>query len=137
MRFDTLANIREILKFLTTYRRFFHLAEPRPLPATCSKMQVVALCLSISLLFCGVVGLQDGNRARDKAPLASRVLCPSHPYPVLDPSTMQQILAPFLEEVGNKMSTELKTTPGGAVVSLVYRDTIIWTYGYGAINMSG
>lgn len=100
-------------------------------------MHVVTLCLSISLLFCGVVGLQDGNRARDKAPLTSQVLCPSYPYPVVEPSAMQQILAPFLEDVGNKMSAELKTTPGGAVVSLVYRDTVIWTYGYGAINMSG
>lgn len=100
-------------------------------------MHVVALCLSISLLFYGVVGLLDGNRERDKTPLASQVLCPSHPYPVMDPSTMQQILAPFLEEVGNNMSAQLKTTPGGAVVSLVYRDKIIWSYGYGAINMSG
>ena len=83
------------------------------------------------------MGLQDGNRARDKAPLTSQALCPSHPYPVIEPSAMQQFLAPFLEDVGNKMSTELKTTPGGAVVSLVYRDTVIWTYGYGAINMSG
>lgn len=101
------------------------------------KMHVVALYLSTSLLFCGVVGLQYGYRTREKTRLESSVLCPSHPYPVLEPSVMQQILAPFLEDVASNMSRELKTTPGGAVVTLAYRDSVIWTYGYGAINMSG
>ena len=50
---------------------------------------------------------------------------------------MLKALGPFLEEVGKNMSRVLSETPGGAVVSVIYRDSVIWTRGVGTINMSG
>lgn len=89
---------------------------------------------SLSLLLDGSVGLKW--RMRD-AKRVGQTLCPSYPYPATDPSTVQQILTPYLDELGRNMSSLIKSTPGGAVVSVVYRDTVIWTFADGLINMSG
>lgn len=64
-------------------------------------------------------------------------LCPSYPYPVANASSLLAKMQPFLDQVGDKMSQALSSSPGGAVVSIVYNDTIIWTKGFGLINMSG
>lgn len=91
----------------------------------------------LSLFFCAILGQKWNPHVREGTPYASQTLCPSYPYPQADPSTVLKALGPFLEEVGKNMSRVLSETPGGAVVSVVYRDTIIWTHGDGAINMSG
>ena len=98
---------------------------------------LLSAVFSLSLFFCGVVGQKWSSHTREKTPHVSQTLCPSYPYPQADPSTVQKALGPFLEEVGKNMSRVLSETPGGAVVSVVYRDTVIWTRGVGAINMSG
>lgn len=61
MRFDALANIREILKFLVTIVDFFHLAEPRPLPARATqqdarRLYTLAFHLSPLLQGRGIAG---------------------------------------------------------------------------------
>lgn len=48
-------------------------------------------------------------------------------------------LADFLKKVDGSIKSLLEEdgSPGGAVLSLVYRDRIVWTGGYGLKNMSG
>ena len=99
---------------------------------TCSSLckmvyPLVAGFLSLSLLFSGSVGLTWQLKEGRKV---GQTLCPSYPYPTVDPSTLLKVLGP-------NMSTLIKSTPGGAVVSVVYRDTVIWTHADGLINMSG
>ena len=88
----------------------------------------------ISLLLGGSVGLQLQPKKGRKL---GGTLCPSYPYPTVDPSTLLRPLGPLLEEVGQNMSSLIKSTPGGAVVIVVYRDTVIWTVAGGLINISG
>ena len=113
--------------------------QPRPptrarLSASKMVYPLVAAFLSLSLLFSGSVGLKWQLKEGRKV---GQSLCPSYPYPTVDPSTLLKILGPFLEELGQNMSSLIKSTPGGAVVSVVYRDTVIWTHADGLINMSG
>ena len=65
--------------------------------------------------------------------------CPSHPLPTASASVLLVKLEPFLEEVAENISAALEEdkSPGGAVVSIVYNDTVIWTKGFGLINDSG
>ena len=67
----------------------------------------------------------------------SQMLCPSYPYPVANASTVLHAMRSYLDDAGNNISTALRDTPGGAVVSVVYRDTVIWTHEHGLIDMSG
>ena len=66
-------------------------------------------------------------------------LCHSFPLPAATPSDLLAKLEPFLEEAAKNISAALKedNSPGGAVVSVVYNDTVIWTKGSGLINDSG
>lgn len=66
-------------------------------------------------------------------------LCQSYPLPAATPSDLLAKLEPFLEEAAKNISAALKedNSPGGAVVSVVYNDTVIWTTGSGLINDSG
>lgn len=93
--------------------------------------------LALALLFVVTEGQKWRYSVRDEASGYSQTLCPSYPYPVAEASTLLQALQPYLDEIGKNISSLLTTTPGGAVVSVVYRDTVIWTHGGGAINMSG
>lgn len=96
--------------------------------------------MSLAAVFClsaflfGVEGLKWSRNVLDNT---SPRLCPGYPYPVANASTVLQALGPFLEEVSKNMSKVLRDTPGGSVVAVVYRDTIIWTHEFGLINMSG
>ena len=100
-------------------------------------MHIILPFLVSSLLLTVAVEGKWQLRARDRAPLVRQTLCPSYPYPTADPGTVIQALSPYLEEIGRNMSALIKSTPGGAVVNIVYRDTIIWSHGDGLINMSG
>jgi len=66
-------------------------------------------------------------------------LCPSYPLPTASASVLLVKLEPFLEEAVENISAVLQEdrSPGGAVVSIVYNDTVIWTKGFGLINDSG
>jgi CubicO group peptidase (beta-lactamase class C family) len=125
-------------KYLPVSEIFFYMDQPRPptrarLSASKMVYPLVAAFLSLSLLFSGSVGLKWQLKEGRKV---GQSLCPSYPYPTVDPSTLLKILGPFLEELGQNMSSLIKSTPGGAVVSVVYRDTVIWTHADGLINMS-
>ena len=111
--------------------------EPRPHSRARACCMMSSFCLCFPLLFCVVVGQKWNSHARYTVSYASQTLCPSHPYPTANVSDVLQVLCPYLDEVGKNISSLLSTTPGGAVVSVVYRDTVIWTHGDGAINMSG
>ena len=65
--------------------------------------------------------------------------CPSYPLPAASPSDLLAKLEPFLEEAAKNISAALEEhkSPGGAVVNVVYNDTVIWTKGFGLINDSG
>lgn len=71
--------------------------------------------------------------------LGAMPLCHSFPLPAATPSDLLAKLEPFLEEAAENISAALKedNSPGGAVVSVVYNDTMIWTKGSGLINDSG
>ena len=100
--------------------------------------EIFSFSLSLALVCSGVVGLKwrhDSTRERKLA--ASQILCPSYPYPAANASTMRTMLDPFLQDFAKNASEALKNSPGGAVVSIVYNDTVIWTQGFGLINMSG
>ena len=66
-------------------------------------------------------------------------LCPSYPLPAASPTDLLAKLKPFLEEAAKNISAVLEEdkSPGGAVVNVVYNDTVIWTKGFGLINDSG
>ena len=67
-------------------------------------------------------------------------MCPGYPLPEADPSDLQASLAPFFERLAANVSAILKAdqySPGGVVVSVVYRDAVIWTRGFGVVNTSG
>ena len=65
--------------------------------------------------------------------------CPDYPLPSASASDVLSKLQPFLTEAATNISAALKAdnSPGGAVVNLVYNDTVIWTKGFGLINDSG
>ena len=90
----------------------------------------------IGLLACLTIGV-EGLGWRHNKPTSSETLCPSHPYPIANASEVLSKLQPFLDEAGKNMSEALAGSPGGAVVNVVYKDTVIWTKGFGLINMSG
>ena len=88
------------------------------------------------LIFSGAAAkIKWRPRGRDLA--SSQTLCPSYPYPSVDPQTLLEHLALYLDVWGRNMSALVNSTPGGAFVSLVYRDTVIWSLGAGVVNMSG
>ena len=66
-------------------------------------------------------------------------LCPTHPLPSASASQLASLMAPALQEAEGKISAALKAdnSPGGAVLSLVYGDDVIWSKGFGLVNMSG
>ena len=65
--------------------------------------------------------------------------CPAHPLPVASPATLLAKMEPTLERAAANVTAALhkEMSPGGAVLSFVYRDTVLWTKGFGFINMSG
>ena len=95
-------------------------------------MKLAAL---IGLLACLASGV--ALRWRHNKPTSSETLCPSHPYPIANATELLSKLQPFLDESSKNMSEALAGSPGGAVVNVVYKDTVIWTQGFGLINMSG
>ena len=92
----------------------------------------VFLSLSILLAF----SAEDTSQTKHDPQMD---VCPSFPLPVANVSDVLSKLQPFLEEAAKNISAALKTdsSPGGAVVSVVYKDSVIWTQGYGLINDSG
>lgn len=65
--------------------------------------------------------------------------CPSHPLPVASSAALLSKLEPALQGAAANITAALQKdkSPGGVVVSFVYRDTVLWTKGFGLINMSG
>ena len=66
-------------------------------------------------------------------------LCPGHPLPVVNASDILAKLQPLLDMAARNISAILREdkTPGGAVLGVVYRDSLIWSQGFGLINDSG
>lgn len=66
--------------------------------------------------------------------------CQSFPLPTVTPYDLKISLQDDIAEAEKAIETALKKygpPVGGVVVNLVYRDTVLWTKGFGAIDMSG
>ena len=66
--------------------------------------------------------------------------CQSFPLPTVNPSALQSSLQDDIAEAEKAIEVSLKKygpSVGGVVVNLVYRDTVLWSKGFGAIDMSG
>lgn len=66
-------------------------------------------------------------------------LCPSLPVASLSADQLLAKLQESLKQVDQEIQAALQEdkSPGGAVVSVVYGDGVIWSKGYGLKNMSG
>ncbi len=66
-------------------------------------------------------------------------LCYSLPEADLTADQLSSQLTDNLKQADEQIKQILQEdgTPGGAVLSLVYRDTLLWTGGYGLKNMHG
>ena len=65
--------------------------------------------------------------------------CSNVPSATLDPKTLLAKLNATLLDVDKAVAAALvqDKSPGGAVLSLLYKDTVLWSNGYGLRNMSG
>ena len=101
----------------------------------------VALVTALVLVACAESSLHPWKvSSRSHFPRSGAIpLCPSYPLPAASPSDLLAKLEPFLEEAAKNISAALEEhkSPGGAVVNVVYNDTVIWTKGFGLINDSG
>ena len=66
-------------------------------------------------------------------------LCPNLPQADLPADQLTSKLADHLKQADEQIKTAMMAAgnPGGAVLSLVYKDTVLWTGGYGLKNMNG
>ena len=66
-------------------------------------------------------------------------LCPSLPEASLSADQLLAKLQDSLKQVDEQIKATLEEdkSPGGAVVTVVYGDGVIWSKGYGLKNMSG
>ena len=101
-------------------------------------MQLLARVFVTALLVCCTNG-HLLSLLRPPTPQHDFPLCPGHPLPVVDTSDVLARLRPVLDEAAKNISAILREdkAPGGAVVGVVYRDTLIWSQGFGLINDSG
>jgi len=65
--------------------------------------------------------------------------CPTIPTATLDPVALLGQLNSSLSDLDKAVSAALEedNSPGGAVLTVVYKDSVIWSKGYGVKNMSG
>ena len=65
--------------------------------------------------------------------------CPTIPAATLDPTSLLSQLNSSLSDVDKAVAAALKedNSPGGAVLTVVYKNSVIWSKGYGLKNMSG
>ncbi len=66
-------------------------------------------------------------------------LCPSLPQADLTADQLSAKMADYFKQADEQVKTAMAAAgnPGGAVLSLVYMDKILWTGGYGSKNMNG
>ena len=84
-------------------------------------------------------GIRYRQRRGDSDPGDQISLCPSLPSATLSKDDLAIKLSSQISAADSdiKKALEGDKSPGGAVVSIVYKDNIIWTGGYGLKNMSG
>ena len=65
--------------------------------------------------------------------------CPGYPDPSASPADVADKLAEAFEAAEKEVAAILAkyNATGGVAMSVVYRDTVLWTKGFGFINMSG
>lgn len=103
----------------------------------------LTLLLAVAVVSQGSpAAVPDVAERRHSASAATRrasAECPSFPLPVASPSALLSKLEPALQEAAANITAALQRdkSPGGVVVSFVYRDAVLWTKGFGLINASG
>ena len=105
-----------------------------------AKMKAHTIVAVSCLLPCVLAGLLPPALSGDPRTVRSGVpvLCKSPPLPSLDTDALLSKLQPYLDQVDQNVQAALKEdkSTGGAVLSVVYKNTTIWTKGYGLVDMS-
>lgn len=97
----------------------------------------------LAILLCSQVSGQLYSRTpsyHDQKPMKIAPYCQSLPLPLVSASDVLPHLQSDIAAADMAIRDALKKylpPVGGVVVNLVYRDTILWTKGYGSIDMSG
>ena len=101
-------------------------------------MRLLTIAICVLVFASNAAGILE-NLLKPLNPGLRNNLCPPYPLPSASASDVLSKLQPFLTEAAANISAALKAdnSPGGAVVNLVYNDTVIWTKGFGLINDSG
>ena len=88
-----------------------------------------------------VAGLGHHTRApqKKKRLKGPTYYCTTHPSPSVEPDALKQALQYAFQEAEQKIQAALDQdkSPGGVAVGFVYRDTLIWSKGFGLIDMKG
>ena len=92
-----------------------------------------------SSLFSGVHLIPLPHTKQHEGPAQQLQLCPSLPQASLSADQLTTKVQDSLKQLDQAVKTALldDKSPGGAVLSLVYKDSVVWTGGYGLKNMSG
>jgi len=66
-------------------------------------------------------------------------LCPSLPQAYLPADQLASKMADYFKQADEQIKAALMAegNPGGAVLSFVYKDSLLWTGGYGSKKMNG
>ena len=100
-----------------------------------SSVNFFLLALAPSLV--SLTGAFFANTFLRGAPRNTSDLCLIPPVPYATPEQIGARLKNVLDGYGEAIGLAMGNDPGGAVVNVVYRDTIIWNKGFGLRNMSG
>ena len=100
---------------------------------------VLLLPCLCNAIFCDPGGIRYRQRRGNSDTEDQISLCPSLPSATLSKDDLAIKLSSQISAADSdiKKTLEGDKSPGGAVVSIVYKDDIIWTGGYGLKNMSG
>lgn len=103
--------------------------------------KLVFVLVFFGVLFgCGVSSYPFTLFTRSSSVLSSDMEpCPTVPHAAIDSMTLLTKLSTRLSDVDRAVAAALQAdnSPGGAVLTFVYKDTILWSKGYGLRNMSG
>ena len=105
-----------------------------------NSMAYIKLLLFLaSSLFGGVHLIPLPHTKQHEGPAQQLQLCPSLPQASLSADQLTTKVQDSLKQLDQAVKTALldDKSPGGAVLSLVYKDSVVWTGGYGLKNMSG
>ena len=90
------------------------------------------------LVLCSCLLNVSGNPMKGRVNNFS-LFCQSHPRPIVKTEDILQAMTmqSSFKEAENKIQAALSEdkSPGGAAVGLVYRDAMIWSQGFGLIDM--